>query len=409
MSHDTIVPFKKEDDVTDPLTELLRQGARQLLNTAIEAEVEELLSAHRHRHDAHGRTAVVRNGHLPERQVLTGIGPIVVKVPKVRDRLGEGVVFHSSFAPPYVRKSQSIEAALPWLYLRGVSTGNMAEALSVLVGKNAAGLSPAVVSRLKAQWTGEYQAFRQQSLAHERFVYLWADGIYASLRADDQRLCLLVVIGVNDRGQKKFLAIEDGVRESTESWRDVLAAAERSRPEDRPYACRRRRRLGVLGRVVGTLSRDDAATLLGTQDDERPELSAEGCAAQGQIPAARDLDGGDEARRFNGVRSLPRSLSSQVSQGHGLFGQRPRRAIGFLRFSGGTLGAYPDHESHRIDLCHHPTSHRPNPGQRLARDAAGPGLQTRDERREKFLQNSRLSPPGRGDRWREIQRWSKAR
>lgn len=222
MSHDTIVPFKKEDDVTDPLTALLRQGARQLLNTAIEAEVAELLAAHDHRTDARGRKAVVRNGHLPERQVLTGIGSIGVKLPKVRDRSDEGVVFHSSLAPPYVRKSRSLEAALPWLYLRGISTGNMAEALGVLVGHDATGLSPAVVSRLKAQWTGEYQAFRGQSLAHERFVYLWADGIYSNLRADDQRLCLLVVIGVNDRGQKKFLAIEDGVRESTESWRDVL-------------------------------------------------------------------------------------------------------------------------------------------------------------------------------------------
>lgn len=221
MSHDTIVPFKKEDDVTDPLTELLRQGARQLLNTAIEAEVEELLTAHRHRRDANGRAGVVRNGHLPERQVLTGIGPIGVKVPKVRDRSGNGAVFHSSLVPPYVRKSRSLEAALPWLYLKGVSTGSMAEALSVLVGKDAAGLSPAVVSRLKAKWSGEYTAWRRRALK-ERFVYLWADGIYSSLRADDQRLCLLVVIGVTDLGQKRFLAIEDGVRESTESWRDVL-------------------------------------------------------------------------------------------------------------------------------------------------------------------------------------------
>ena len=217
MSNHTVITFKKEEDIVDPLTSLLRHGAKQLLQNAIEAELAEML-AHQGAHkDDRGRRAVVRNGYWPARELLTGIGPIAVKVPKVRDRLGEGTVFHSALAPPYVRQSRSIEAALPWLYLKGISTGHMAEALSALVGPDAAGLSPAVISRLKAKWSGEYSAWRQRSLAKERFVYLWADGIYSSLRADDQRLCLLVVIGVNDRGQKHFLAIEDGVRESTES------------------------------------------------------------------------------------------------------------------------------------------------------------------------------------------------
>ena len=221
MSNDTVVQIRKEVD-GDSLTALLREGARQLLQTAIEAELEELLAAHRDTGNAPGRCAVVRNGYLPERQVLTGIGPVAVKVPKVRDRSGEGVVFRSSLVPPYVRKARSIDAALPWLYLKGISTGNMQQALSVLVGQDAVGLSPAVVSRLKAKWIGEYHTWRQHTLAKERFVYLWADGIYSSLRAEDQRLCLLVVIGVNDRGQKQFLAIEDGVRESSDSWRAVL-------------------------------------------------------------------------------------------------------------------------------------------------------------------------------------------
>jgi len=221
MSNDTVVQIRKEVD-GDSLTALLREGARQLLQTAIEAELEELLAAHRDTGNAPGRCAVVRNGYLPERQVLTGIGPVAVKVPKVRDRSGEGVVFRSSLVPPYVRKARSIDAALPWLYLKGISTGNMQQALSVLVGQDVVGLSPAVVSRLKAKWIGEYHTWRQHTLAKERFVYLWADGIYSSLRAEDQRLCLLVVIGVNDRGQKQFLAIEDGVRESSDSWRAVL-------------------------------------------------------------------------------------------------------------------------------------------------------------------------------------------
>jgi len=131
-------------------------------------------------------------------------------------------VFRSTLVPPYVRRARSVEAALPWLYLKGISTGDMSEALQALVGKEAVGLSAAVVSRLKMRWGQEYDLWRRQPLGKERWVYLWADGIYSNLRADDTRLCLLVVIGVNERGQKRFLAIEDGVRESTESWRAVL-------------------------------------------------------------------------------------------------------------------------------------------------------------------------------------------
>jgi putative transposase len=154
--------------------------------------------------------------------VLTGIGPVTVKVPKVRSRSEESVVFRSQLVPPYVRRARSIEAALPWLYLHGISTGDMAEALEVLVGESARGLSASVVSRLKAVWLSEYRAWQRRRLDQERWVYLWADGIYSGLRAEDKRLCALVVIGVNERGQKRFLAIEDGIRESTQSWREVL-------------------------------------------------------------------------------------------------------------------------------------------------------------------------------------------
>jgi putative transposase len=130
--------------------------------------------------------------------------------------------FRSSLVPPYVRRSKSVDAVLPWLYLKGISTADMSEALAALVGKDAAGLSAAVVSRLKARWAQEYDAWKRQPLGKDRWVYLWADGIYSGLRAEDEKLCLLVVIGVNERGQKRLLAIEDGVRESAESWRAVL-------------------------------------------------------------------------------------------------------------------------------------------------------------------------------------------
>ena len=169
-----------------------------------------------------GRAAVVRNGYQPEREIQTGIGPVTVQVPKVRSRSGEAVVFRSALVPPYVRKSASLEAALPWLYLKGISTGEMHTALEALVGPQAKGLSAATVSRLKQHWGEEYESFRQRRWDKDRWVYIWVDGIYSGLRAEQQRLCALVVIGVNERGEKHFLAIEDGVRESTQSWREVL-------------------------------------------------------------------------------------------------------------------------------------------------------------------------------------------
>jgi putative transposase len=208
--------------ISDSLTDLLRRGARGLIETAVEAELELLLDEYRNVTDLQGRRAVVRNGHLPERDILTGVGNIPVRVPKVRDRSGSGIKFNSAIVPPYVRKAQRVEAALPWLYLRGISTGDMQEALSVLLGEEAKGLSPAVVSRLKAQWTEDYAAWNRRDLSAERYVYVWADGIYSTLRGEDDRLCLLVLIGVNEQGEKRLLALSDGYRESKASWLSVL-------------------------------------------------------------------------------------------------------------------------------------------------------------------------------------------
>jgi putative transposase len=223
MTEDTVVRLAKPGSgISDALTELLRNGAVRLIEQAVAAELDEFLERYCERQDARGRRAVVKNGYQPERGIVTGIGLVPVKVPKVRSRDEEPAVFRSELVPPYVRRARSIDAALPWLYLHGISTGDMAEALELLVGESVRGLSAPVVSRLKRVWSGEYAAWRKRNLADDRWVYLWADGIYSGLRADDQRLCALVVIGANERGQKRFLAIEDGIRESTQSWREVL-------------------------------------------------------------------------------------------------------------------------------------------------------------------------------------------
>ncbi|WP_042883256.1 IS256 family transposase [Cupriavidus necator] len=205
------------------LEELIRRGARRVIQEAIEVELAELLEQFSNVKTLSGQRAVVRNGYLPEREVLTGAGPIAVKVPKVRDRSDSGVKFNSAIVPPYVRKSPRVSAALPWLYLKGVSTGDMSEALSVLLGEDAKGLSANVVSRLKAQWADEHASWNQRDLSAARYVYWWVDGIHTGLRSEgSDGQCLLVIIGVTPDGRKERVAIGDGYRESKASWAEVL-------------------------------------------------------------------------------------------------------------------------------------------------------------------------------------------
>ena len=207
----------------DALTEVLRRGARDLLKQAVEAELRAFLDDHAEHTLDDGRRAVVRNGYQPERRVQTGIGDVPVQVPKTRDRSGSGIHFTSNVLPPYLRRSRSVEELLPWLYLKGVSTGDFQEALTALLGEQAQGLSASTLGRLKQQWLVEHDAWRQRDLSSRRYIYWWADGIHFNLRGDDDdRACLLVIIGVLSDGTKEFVAIDDGMRESTQSWYELL-------------------------------------------------------------------------------------------------------------------------------------------------------------------------------------------
>lgn len=221
MGEDTRVSVG-EAEVRDPLTELLRQGARELIAEAVKAELEAFLSEYESLRDEQGRCQVVRNGYLPEREVQTGIGSVSVHVPRVRDRSGSGIRFHSNLLPPYLRRSRSIEELIPWLYLKGVSTGDFGEALSALLGTDAAGLSPSTVSRLTQTWTADYQAWQERDLSQRQYVYLWADGVYPQARMEDPNPCLLVIIGADESGRKELLGVWDGCRESELSWKEVL-------------------------------------------------------------------------------------------------------------------------------------------------------------------------------------------
>ncbi len=204
------------------MTGLLRSGARDLIAQAVQAELAEFLFRYEEVTGDLGRRQVVRNGYLPQREIMTGLGPVDIKVPKTRDRSGQKIHFRSELLPPYIKRTKSVETVLPWLYLKGISTGDFSEALAALLGENAKGLSSGTISRLKQVWIQEYDDWRTRDLSKERYVYIWADGIYFNVRSDDARHCILVIIGVTEGGHKEFLAIEDGYRESEESWTEVL-------------------------------------------------------------------------------------------------------------------------------------------------------------------------------------------
>ena len=226
MEKDNVIELKKpEAFVDDPITDVLRQGARKLLTEALEAEIESFLSHYADLKDEQGHKRITRNGHLPERDIQTGIGPVPVKVPRARDHQPAHepgpIRFNSSLIPPYLRKTRSMEELIPWLYLKGISTGDFSEALAALVGKDAPGLSASTISCLKTVWEDEFEQWQKRDLLHKRYVYIWADGIYCNVRMEE-RQCLLVIIGATEDGKKELLAIDSGFRESELSWTEVL-------------------------------------------------------------------------------------------------------------------------------------------------------------------------------------------
>ena len=197
-----------------------------MLAAALEAEVSDFLDRHQHQRDEAGRRQVIRNGRLPEREVLTGAGPLPVSQPRVRDKRGKGhpeaVSFYSAILPPYLRRSKSVDELIPWLYLRGVSTGDFQSALQALLGPEAPALSASVISRLMNDWQGEYEAWNRRDLSGKEYVYLWADGVYFNIRLEGGKQCLLVVIGATPEGRKELVGILDGERESKQSWYELL-------------------------------------------------------------------------------------------------------------------------------------------------------------------------------------------
>ncbi len=227
MEQDNVVSLHRpEEPSADPLTEVLRHGARALLAQAVEAEVAAFLASHADLVDDAGRQRLVRNGFLPERTIQTGIGPVPVRQPRVRDRgagaPGSKIQFTAAILPKYLRRTRSLEELLPWLYLKGISSGDFGEALAALLGPEAPGLSASTISRLKETWQAELAAWQARDLTSKRYVYFWVDGVYFNARLDQERQCILLVIGADERGRKELVGLSDGYRESEQSWRELL-------------------------------------------------------------------------------------------------------------------------------------------------------------------------------------------
>lgn len=233
MSQTTREPFSFPSSPpaggADMLTEVIRHGARELLAQAIRAEVAEHIDDRAHLTDESGRRLVVRNGHLPTRSIVTGVGPVEVTQPRVHDRRPpeERERFTSKILPPYLRKAKAVEELIPWLYLKGISTGDFTEALAALVGPGCPGLSASTATRLKQTWEQDFRGWSQRDLTGKRYVYVWADGIHFNVRLEEDRTCILVLMGATEDGQKELIAIQDGYRESEQSWKSLLLDVKR--------------------------------------------------------------------------------------------------------------------------------------------------------------------------------------
>ena len=310
MTQDNVVKLIQPAEFSDPLTEVLREGARALLAQAVEAEVAAFLSGHADKHTEDGRQRLVRHGHRPERAIMTGLGPVAVRAPRVRDRIGAGesrIRFTSAILPPYARRSKSLEVLIPILYLKGISSGDFEDALSALLGPDAGGLSASSIARLKEAWSDEHARWSKRDLSAKRYVYFWVDGIHVQARLEADAQCLLVIIGATPEGKKEVVGLTDGVRESVQSWRELLLDLRRRGLSIGPELAVADGALGFWQALEEVWPKTRSQRCWVT----RPPMSsktAEEPAAQGQTRTSGDLDGRDQKGGADRLRRLCRDL-----------------------------------------------------------------------------------------------------
>ena len=351
-----VVSLRQPDEIDDPLTNILRSGARQLLAQAVEMEAEAFLVAMKDLKLADGRDRLVRHGHGPTRTIQTGIGPVEVERVKIRDRGaadGERIRFTSAILPLWARRTRSLDALLPVLYLRGISMGDFQEALAALLGKDAPNLSPAVISRLTAEWQGEYERWQKRDLSARRYVYVWADGVFLQARMEDHGECMLVLIGATPEGKKELIGFQVGVRESTQSCVEQ-------------------------GRAVGA-----------GQHEEGP---------------ARDLLGAEPGFGRSGDRHLRRKIRREIRQGGRVSDQGSRSAAGLLRIPRRALGSLADNESHRKRVRYRPPQDGAHQRLAVANDRQIDGVQAGHRRINNMATTQRYKSLAQGHRRCQIPR-----
>jgi len=321
---------KDSEEIRVTLDDLAREGARRMIAAALEAEVDEYVAAFTDELDEEGHRLVVRNGRGKERRVTVGSGTLPLRAPRVNDKRideerGERQRFSSRILPRYARRSPRVTDVLAVLYLRGLSSGDFGPALRDLLGEDASGLSASSIQRLTERWREEHRAFTRRRLDFVRYAYLFADGVHVSVRlGEDKRLCLLVIIGVREDGAKELLAVEDGYRESTDSWAEVLRDL-KARGVNEPKLVTADGALGLWGAARRVPGRARAA-LLGSQDSQRARRAAQARAAPGQADAARDRRSADSEGRQPDDRRLRCRVRGQVAQGRRQADQGPRSA-----------------------------------------------------------------------------------
>ena len=412
MSDDTVLKLSQPSTFSDPLTEVLRSGARSLLARAVEAEVAAFLDGHSEARTEEGRRRLVRHGHLPEREIMTGIGPVAVRAPRVRDRTGQGaerIRFSSALLPPYARRSKSLEVLIPVLYLKGISTGDFAEALAALLGPDAGGLSASTVARLTEVWADEHAHWLKRDLSARHYVYFWADGIHVQARLEDDAQCLLVIIGATPEGKKELVGLIDGVRESAQSWRELLLDLKRRGLAVAPELAIADGALGFWKAIEEVWPRTRSqrcwvhktANVLNKLPKSRHSKAKR---ALQEIWMAETRNHADSA-----FGRLHRDLRRQVRQGGRLPGQGSRDDAGVLRLSRRALEASAHHQPDRKHIRHRATPYRAIQGMPLQQDGARHGLQTRPSGTEQLAPPRRTQPVAQADRRRKVHRRNRSR
>jgi transposase-like protein len=387
VTQDKVIKLAQPGTFSDPLTEILRNGARALLVHAVEAEVAGFLGDHADKLTADGRARLVRHGHLPEREIVTGIGPVAVRCPRVRDRAadgGERIRFSSAILPPYARRSKSLEVLIPILYLKGVSTGDFEEALVALLGKDAGGLSASTIGRLKEAWSDEHARWSKRDLSAKRYVYFWVDGIHVQARLEDEAQCLLVIIGATPEGKKELVGLIDGVRESSQSWKGLLLDLKRRGLSMGPE-------LAVADGALGFWQ---------ALEEVWPNTRGQRCWVHKTANVLNKLPKSQQSKAKRALQEIWMAETKKdalaafdafvgtwaikYDQGGRVLDQGSRRAARLLRLPGRALETSAHDQRHRKFVRNSPPPHGAFQGMSFQQDRARHDLQARRSRREKL-------------------------